>query len=190
MVEETNAALLVHGMKNALALQMDAEDMQFPDSSFEHVLCGFALPFFPNLTNALAEFRRVLKPAGCLAVSTWGAGDDRWNWYDEQRLAYGASLKLTSQPLDRVEELADRLWRAGFAEVLAWTETYDWVCADEEQWWSAIWSISGRAALEKLSPSALERFKAEAFQKMQPLREPDGFHHMLQANFATGIKPY
>jgi len=49
------------GLANAQIRQMDAEHLDFPESSFEVVLCGFALFFFPQLDRALAEFGRVLK---------------------------------------------------------------------------------------------------------------------------------
>src|SRR5580700_5807231 len=50
---------------------MDAEHLEFPNATFDRVLCGFGIMFFPNQHRALAEFRRVLKPSGRLAVSTW-----------------------------------------------------------------------------------------------------------------------
>jgi len=45
-------------------LQMDAEQLAFEDASFDCMLCGFALFFFPNLEGAMSEVRRVLKPGG------------------------------------------------------------------------------------------------------------------------------
>ena len=50
---------------------MDAEHLDFPDASFDRVLCGFGIMFFPNQMRALGEFRRVMKSGGRLAVSTW-----------------------------------------------------------------------------------------------------------------------
>ena len=38
----------------------DAEQLPFPDSSFDLVLCQFALMFVTNKTVALAEMRRVV----------------------------------------------------------------------------------------------------------------------------------
>jgi uncharacterized protein (DUF1015 family) len=55
------------------------------------------------------------------------------------------------------------------------------VYRDEEEWWNVVWSISGRAGLEKLSPKDLERLKTEAFEKVQAQKEADGFHHRLEA---------
>jgi ubiquinone/menaquinone biosynthesis C-methylase UbiE len=50
---------------------MDAENLDFPDEAFDRVLCGFGVMFFPDQDRALGEFRRVLKPDGRLAMSTW-----------------------------------------------------------------------------------------------------------------------
>ena len=61
----------------------DAEKLDFPDTTFDAVLCGYAIFFFPNVLQALVEFRRVLKPGGLLAVSTQGTADERWRWWGE-----------------------------------------------------------------------------------------------------------
>src|SRR5262245_30928672 len=50
---------------------MDAEHPDFPAASFDRVLCGFGVMFFPNQLGALTEFRRVLKPGGRAGLSTW-----------------------------------------------------------------------------------------------------------------------
>ena len=52
---------------------MDAERLEFPDAMFDRVVCGFGLMHFPSAAKALAEFRRVLKPGGAVAVSVWSA---------------------------------------------------------------------------------------------------------------------
>ncbi|GJQ34112.1 MAG: hypothetical protein JETCAE01_01220 [Anaerolineaceae bacterium] len=191
MVEETNFDIRIRGLNHAVALQMDSEVLQFPDSSFDVVLCGFALFFFTDLPRALSEFRRVLKPGGRLAVSTWCVDDDEtWAWYEQQRMDYGLTLKLASNALDNANELQNVLTGAGFANVETYIEEYDWVVPNEDAWWEAIWSISTGAALERLEPHIVEQFKAEAFEKMQAIKQRDGFHRLLKANIATGIKPY
>lgn len=182
MVQETGAALQRLGLPQARVRQMDAERLEFPDASFDYVLCGFSLQFFPHLEQALAEFKRVLKPAGQVVVTTWGEDDPRWGWYDDLRAAYQAVVKLGSNSLDQPEELPARFNRAGFARVQVTTTALDMVYANEEEWWTMQWSISGRAGLERLEPQRLEQFKAEVFQRMQALREPDGFHDHLQAH--------
>ena len=50
---------------------MTAEHLDFPDATFDRVLCGFGMMFFPDQLRAFGEFRRVVKSGGRLAVSTW-----------------------------------------------------------------------------------------------------------------------
>jgi ubiquinone/menaquinone biosynthesis C-methylase UbiE len=188
MARETQMEIQRRGLKHAEARQMDAENLTFPDSSFDFVLCGFSLQFFPHLTQALSEFRRVLKLGGRIAVTTWSGDDERWNWYDDLREAYGAVVKLGSQSLDNPDEIHKWFSQAGLAEIQITAKELDMVFLDEDEWWNMEWSISGRAGLEKLSPEDLERFKAEAFEKVQAQKQADGFHYRLEAFCTTAKK--
>jgi ubiquinone/menaquinone biosynthesis C-methylase UbiE len=188
MVEETAAEIVRRGLTNVEVHCMDAEALALPDAAFDCVLCGFALQFFPHLDRGLAEFRRVLRPHGRLAVSTWGADDEHWAWYKDLRRAYGATIKLQSQSFEEPTWLERLVRAAGFEDVWVATEPFDWVCVHPEEWWEAQWSMSSRAGLEQLEPPALERFKAEVFQAMQPLKQPDGFHEVLRAQFILARK--
>lgn len=50
--------------------QASADDLPFPDGSFDVVLCQQGLQFFPDRPAALAEIRRVTRPDGRLGLST------------------------------------------------------------------------------------------------------------------------
>jgi ubiquinone/menaquinone biosynthesis C-methylase UbiE len=51
-------------MKNVTLLLMDAENLEFPDKSFDYVVTTFVLCTIPDPVKALEEMRRVLKPSG------------------------------------------------------------------------------------------------------------------------------
>ena len=188
MARETGMEIQRRGIQQAETRQMDAEHLTFSDSTFDVVLCGFALQFFPHLEQALSEFRRVLKPGGKVAVTTWSDDDARWDWFEDLRNAYGAVLKLGSQILDKPEEIQSWFTQAGFVDIQISPKEVDMVYQDEEEWWSNVWSLSGRAGLEKLSPETLERFKTEAFEKVQAQKQDDGFHYWLEAFCTTAKK--
>jgi ubiquinone/menaquinone biosynthesis C-methylase UbiE len=187
MADETQSEIQKRGLIQAEARQMDAENLDFPASFFDFVLCGFSLQFFPHLERALSEFRRVLKPGGRVAVTTWGADDSRWDWFEDLRTKYQAVVKLGSQSFDTPDVIQKWFSDAGFGEIQITSKELDMVYHNEEEWWNVEWSISGRAGLEKLSLKALEDFKAECFAQAQSQREADGFHCRLLA-FCTTAK--
>lgn len=56
---------------------VDIHDMQFPDDSFDAIICAEVLEHVPFLTKALTECLRVLKPGGqLLATFPFAAGQD------------------------------------------------------------------------------------------------------------------
>jgi ubiquinone/menaquinone biosynthesis C-methylase UbiE len=52
------------GVPNASFAVEDGQALSFPDGSFDAVLCGLGLMFFPDPARGLAEFHRVLRPGG------------------------------------------------------------------------------------------------------------------------------
>ena len=182
MVQETRVAIRHLGLTQAQANQMDAERLEFADASFDFVLCGFSLQFFPHLEDTLSEFRRVLKPTGRVVITTWGGKDLNWSWHEDLRTAYQAVVKLSSQSLDQPEALFARFSRAGFSEIRIIPRELDMIYEAEEEWWAMQWSTSGRAGLERLEPGRLEQLKADVFERMQALKQADGFHDRLLAH--------
>jgi ubiquinone/menaquinone biosynthesis C-methylase UbiE len=51
--------------------QGDAGELPFPDGSFDVVLCQSGLMFFPDVSRALGEMSRVVRPGGTVAVQVW-----------------------------------------------------------------------------------------------------------------------
>ncbi|MDE3242609.1 MAG: class I SAM-dependent methyltransferase [Nitrospirota bacterium] len=69
VARERAAAL---GLTNLEFHEMDAEALDFPEPRFDAVLSRWGLMFLPNLTGALANLHRLLKPGGRLAAAVWG----------------------------------------------------------------------------------------------------------------------
>src|SRR5438477_6113279 len=51
--------------------QADAENLPFPDRSFDAVLSTFGVMFTPDQEKAAAELARVCKPQGRIGLSNW-----------------------------------------------------------------------------------------------------------------------
>src|SRR5260370_3140316 len=52
--------------------EASAEELPFPDESYDALTCRFGIMFFPDLPKALRECFRVLKPGGRAAFVAWG----------------------------------------------------------------------------------------------------------------------
>lgn len=205
MVQETAKELVRMKISpNVEVHQMDAEHLQFDDESFDYVLCGFAIFFFPQLFQAMSEFRRVLKPNGQICVSTW---DKVWKeqrtWFDEIVKAYLPPEPETNmvtesdsvpQPVfDTPEGLKAILSDAGFDNIQVFSEAADFVYTTEEEYWSTLWSHGMRGTLEKIEQitgmDGLEKFKLEVFQKVAALKQNDGLHQLFSVLVGLGTKP-
>jgi len=58
---------------NVSSAWMDAENLKFPDSSFDITLCALGLMYFPDPSRSAKEMHRVLKPGGRVVAAVWGA---------------------------------------------------------------------------------------------------------------------
>ena len=69
-VEQSNAAAKARGQDKRVNFQAgDAERLQFPDASFDAVICECAFCTFPDKTAAAREFARVLRSGGGIGLS-------------------------------------------------------------------------------------------------------------------------
>ena len=59
------------GLTNVEFIEADAEQLDFPDGSFDAILCRWGLTSLPNPLNTLVAIRRMLTPNGSFATSVW-----------------------------------------------------------------------------------------------------------------------
>jgi phosphatidylethanolamine/phosphatidyl-N-methylethanolamine N-methyltransferase len=65
---------------------MDAEQLEFPDNSFDVVMAQYVVTAVPNPEVALDEFARVLRPGGELIILTRVSADAGMRRFIEQKL--------------------------------------------------------------------------------------------------------
>ena len=92
--------------------QADAAELPFPDGSFDVALCQSALMFFPDVTRALREMRRVVVADGTVGVQVWGRL--------ESQPAYGPFVEAAARHAGpEAVNLLSAYWLLGDLEALA-----------------------------------------------------------------------
>lgn len=87
MLEKAKKRVGEFGLKNVEGLAvMDAENLEFPDDSFDVVMAQYVVTAVPNPEKALDEFARVLRPGGELIILTRVSADAGMRRFIEQRL--------------------------------------------------------------------------------------------------------
>lgn len=61
----------ISGFTNVEFIESDAERLEFPDSSFDAILCRWGLSSLANPSDTSAKIRRMLTPNGSFATSVW-----------------------------------------------------------------------------------------------------------------------
>lgn len=79
MVAPVEGRAIRDGLTNVRAARMDAENLDTPDGSFDAVLCGLGMMYFPDPLRSLRESLRVLVPGGRTVSAVWGRRD-RCGW--------------------------------------------------------------------------------------------------------------
>jgi ubiquinone/menaquinone biosynthesis C-methylase UbiE len=119
MVDTTSQEAERRGLGHVHCFRMGAESLDFPDASFDAVLCALGLMYVPDVDQSIAEMRRVLTPAGRAVAAVWGARH-RCGWADifpivESRVQSDVCPMFFQ--LGTGDSLAERLTRGGFTRV-------------------------------------------------------------------------
>jgi ubiquinone/menaquinone biosynthesis C-methylase UbiE len=137
MVSLAKQAAAEQGITGVTFCQMDAEQLESLDGSFDAVTCALSLFQFPSMNQALAEMWRVLKPGGRLGLSNWGPGYFSPVASVQRDLfrEFGLRPLLTNPIAFRPDALHTLLRKAGFTAVELIEETDEvWFESPEEIW--------------------------------------------------------
>jgi len=185
MVQATATRIVMNGLSNAHAQEMDAERLEFPDASFDYVLCGFGISFFPDLPLALTEMQRVVKPGGVLAVSMWAEGNELAAIYrklaDDFRVPHPG---LASNPLRTTDALKDALQSAGCSEVAMTAEQVKVIFDSKQEYWAQRMPIEQLAA-EQLAEDRQGPFRRAVFDLLEDFIYVDGVHEVRNVLYAV-----
>ena len=144
------------------AVVSDGQALAFQGASFDTVVCQLGLMFFPDPTQGLAEFRRVLRSGGCAAVCVISTPDRAPMWgvlaetLSRHLPARREALHLQFSLADdrRLESMLDEV---GFRDVRITRETRDGAFGSFDEFWATIEAGIGQLPLTYLALPERER---------------------------------
>jgi SAM-dependent methyltransferase len=168
------------GITNIETKVCSADDLPFPDATFDSVSVRFGYMFFPDLAKATAEFARVLKPGGRLCSSVW-IKPEKNPWTAIAMQAIAPEVELTPPDPDGPNMyrcaapgyLSALYEGAGLRDVDEWEVDIELGTRSPEEYWEMISEHVSlvATALQQVDDLARERIRATAIAKVSAYRK-------------------
>ncbi|WP_344458343.1 class I SAM-dependent methyltransferase [Actinocorallia aurantiaca] len=163
----------------------DAGAPDHPDGAFDAVLAGLVIFFLPSPEDALSAYRRVLRPGGRLAFSTFGAQDPALQTV-VKTLAPFARPSEGERPADRFRDPASiASLLAGWSGVEITEHPVETRFSGRPLFWDWLWSHGIRALLEQIPADRLDEARAAAYAVLP--EAPFSLHTVLRVT--TAVRP-
>ena len=175
MIAVASREASARGLRNVLFRQMETEHLDFSDASFDAVTNVYGLMFSADLTAALAEARRVLKPGGRLAIVVWDEYDKSPFFHVATNVArqfLGLAIPDASVPgpfrfaLTGALEAAVR--GAGFTNCRVDPLRMTFDCESVDEYVQVFRDVAWKKRLDTLTADALAQFKRQVAVAAQP----------------------
>lgn len=195
LLEQAKRKARVAELSNIELMLADAETLDFPDNTFDRVLCCSALPLMTNVPVDLRLWRRFLKPDGliglCVFAETAFVGG-----VVLQRVAKRYGVELIFSDLTGTKEKCYTLLReAGFEDVEVKTEQFGSYISLSQAKGMGEGSFRNlrnphplSRPLLQLQPEQLEQLKAECLVELEALVTDKGVWNDITTFFVLGRK--
>jgi SAM-dependent methyltransferase len=171
------------GIENVNTRELDLEQIDEADASYDIVLCREGLMFATDPARAAGEIHRVLRPGGRAAITVWGPRE-RNPWlgivFDAVSAQVGAPIPPPGIPgpfsLQDAGELEQLLSGAGFMEVSVRDVPVPLRAGSFDEWWTRTTALAGPLAkvLASLPGEATEAIRARLREAIAPYETADG----------------
>lgn len=192
MLDQAAAKARHLGLNNIDFQCMDGEAPEYKSAYFDVVTCGFGLFFLPDMTSALGQWRRLLKPGGRVGFSSFAASAflPQVGLFEQDLAGAGVEpAPLAAERLNTPQTCAAQLEAAGFEDIVVTPVQLGYHLRDEQEWWEIIWNTGLRTRLETLDDAQLAAFRATHLAAIAKLATADGIWLDVEVLISTGCKP-
>ena len=171
-------------LSNTEFQQMDLDKLTFPEAHFDVATSSFGLFFIEDMTSALNNIARTVKPGGKIAITSFteDAFSPMSEIFIERYEATGREVPALSWKRLASEELLREQFEAvGISDVSVHHEPLGYQMTDEQMWWDVVWNAGYRSLLNQLSKEEQVEFEREHREEIKVLLGEEGVW------FGTGV---
>ncbi|MGB7442008.1 MAG: methyltransferase domain-containing protein [Coleofasciculaceae cyanobacterium] len=190
LLEQAEHKISAAGLNNIELMLADAETLDFPNNTFDRVLCCSALPLFTNVPADLRLWRSFLKPNGLIGLCVF-ADTAFIAGVVLKKVAQRYGVSLVFSDLTGTEEKCHVLLQeAGFQDIEFKTEQFGkYASLNQIKWpWENILEYPLCRPLKQLSSQQLEQAKAEYEAELEALVTDKGIWNDITTFFVFGRK--
>lgn len=195
MLERLQEKIVKFGIRNIDLHVMDACKLDFRRDYFDYVVCSFGIFFLPDMSAALKEWMRVLKPGGRILFTAFGknAFQPMMELFLRRLRHYGVLSPDDTAPagmrLADPERCRALLDSAGVRQIEVTTEQLGYHLKDESQWWDVLWNSGTRGWIERIPEPEREKFRVAHLAEVRPLAGENGLWLDVETLMAGGTRP-
>ena len=190
MLQQAKNKAAAKGYLNIDFQQMDLDNLEFDNDTFDVATSSFGLFFLEDMTSSLQNIANTVKPKGQVAITSFTGeafspmADIFLKHYQEA----GKELPALSwKRLATKELLAEQFNSVGISNVVIHHEPLGCQITSAQMWWDVVWNTGYRGLLNQLTEEQQIAFKEKHMQEITELIA-DGIWLNTEVMIAIGVK--
>lgn len=177
MLDRARQHATAERLNNVALLRADGAAPPFPPRSFDAVLANLVVCLLSDPAEAMARWRELLRPGGRVAFSWVLTEDPAWETvYDavDEFVPPGRPTWRTTWRRWTSVTDAQTILEDGYDSIVTTIEQVAARYTSPARWWEESWTQDLALAWPHIPPSRRTQARDAAFEKMAPLRGPEG----------------
>ncbi len=190
MLQQAKNKAVKKGYLNIDFLQMDLDNLEFDNDTFNVATSSFGLFFLEDMTSSLQNIVDTVKPGGKVAITTFTGeafspmSDIFLKHYEEA----GKDVPpLSWKRLSTKELLTEQFNAVGITNINIHHEPLGYQMTDAQIWWDVVWNTGYRGLLNQLTDEGQIAFKEKHMSEIAEL-VADGVWFNTEVLIAVGEK--